>query len=274
MTIQPYSLKSPLLTAIMFTSCYGLYILNIYWFYILNKILYKGLTKFFTQMNTDQMCQWLCSYIHMVNIPLAIYLYSQKPNEKYLFDMIGITGLSITSYFYHHDIYKRLSLKQITEYVMPDHIDHTLFIHDSVFIHIRSFLTVFTNFYNHVHFVPFVLVSAMVHLTTYYRTILHLIQGKMTKNKDESASSDGIKNRCEMDFVSVVNLLSMLPISVDILFIFLNSPVEFGVPFLSVNIAMALLFVVEPFYKLNHVAFHLLLVAQNYYLCLSHRGGL
>jgi len=45
-------------------------------------------------------------------------------------------------------------------------------------------------------------------------------------------------------------------------------------PFLSVNIAIALLFVVEPFYKLNHVAFHLLLVAQNYYLCLSHRGGL
>jgi len=44
---------------------------------------------------------------------------------------------------------------------------------------------------------------------------------------------------------------------------------EIAIPFLLTNIGIVLLFIVEPFYKLTHVAFHLLLIVQNYYLCLS-----
>ena len=62
----------------------------------------------------------------------------------------------------------------------------------------------------------------------------------------------------------------ILPLGVDILLIAANSPKEIAIPFVIVNMTMALLIVVEPFYKLTHFAFHVLLIAQNYYLCLSH----
>jgi len=260
--IWGYSSENPLLSALLVTSCYGLYILNIYWFYIINKILYKGLTKLFEGFNTDQMCHLLCSYIHILNIPLAVYIYSQQPNEKYLFDMIGITTLTVTSFLYHHDIYKRLSQTQITEYSIPDKDNYAFFLHDCVFINVRSFLTTVTCYYNHPQLFSILVISSMTHLTSIYRVVLNLFEVVV----EHETAKNG--------FFQIHNVITMLPIGLDILFIFANSGNETAVPFLSVNIAIALLFVVEPFYKLNHVAFHLLLVAQNYYLCLSHRGGL
>lgn len=262
--IWGYSSENPLLSALLVTSCYGLYILNIYWFYIINKILYKGLTKLFTGINTDQMCHLLCSYIHILNIPLAIYVYSQQLNEKYLFDMIGVTTLTVTSFLYHHDIYKRLSQTQITEYSIPDKDNYAFFLHDCVFINVRSFLTTVTCYYNHPQLFSILVISSMTHLTSIYRVVLNLFEVVVERGPENETEKHG--------FLQIHNVITILPIGLDILLVFANSYNEAAVPFLSVNIAIALLFVVEPFYKLNHVAFHLLLVAQNYYLCLSHRG--
>ena len=103
--IWAYSSENHLLNVILFSSCYGLYILNIYWFYIINKILYKGLTKIFSGMNIDQTGRWLCPYIHILNIPLTVCIYYQQPNEKYLFYMIGVTALCGTSFLYQYDLF-------------------------------------------------------------------------------------------------------------------------------------------------------------------------
>ena len=65
--------------------------------------------------------------------------------------------------------------------------------------------------------------------------------------------------------------MTAIPIACDAFAIYMNSPKEISIPYLLVNITMGLLFVVEPFNKLTHVAFHILLVAQAYYMCLSSR---
>lgn len=106
----------------------------------------------------------------------------------------------------------------------------------------------------------------MTHLTSIYRVVLNLFEVVVERGPDNEKENQG--------FLQIHNVITMLPIGLDILLVFANSYNEAAVPFLSVNIAIALLFVVEPFYKLNYAAFHLLLVAQNYYLCLSHRDGL
>jgi len=62
----------------------------------------------------------------------------------------------------------------------------------------------------------------------------------------------------------------MFPIMCDVLLICANSSTEIRIPFLLVNIMIALLFIVEPFYKLTHAGFHMLLISQNYYMCLSN----
>lgn len=110
--IRGYSSGNLLLSAILVTSCYCLYILNIYWFFILNKILYKILTKVFSGMNIDQTSRWLCPYIHILNIPLTVYIYFQQPNEKYLFYVICITSLSATSLIYQCNYQQGLSKYQ------------------------------------------------------------------------------------------------------------------------------------------------------------------
>jgi hypothetical protein len=64
-------------------------------------------------------------------------------------------------------------------------------------------------------------------------------------------------------------MILSIPIAFDVILIFMNSPINIEIPFLLVNIVIGLLFLIEPFYKLTHFAFHILLIAQNYYICLS-----
>jgi hypothetical protein len=71
-------------------------------------------------------------------------------------------------------------------------------------------------------------------------------------------------------FLNNNNIITFIPISCDVLLIFMNSPNEIAIPYLFVNIMIGLLFLINPFYKLTHVAFHLLLIAQSYYMCLSN----
>ena len=255
-----YSSTNPLLSAILFASCYGLYILNVYWFLIMNKILYKNLIKF-VNINTDKLCHYICSFTQMANIPVALYIYSWNKNEKYLFDMIGITGLSIFSYIYHYDIYKRLYQNQITESEVPDGKNVNYFFYDCVSIHVRSFLTVVTSYYMYEQSFPVIMVSGLYHLISIYVVVLNLFE-LFVRPEDVKDS-----------FIDIHNVITILPVGVDILLVAANSPKEIGIPFILVSMTMALLFVVKPFYKLTHVGFHVLLIAQNYYLCLSHTNS-
>lgn len=62
------------------------------------------------------------------------------------------------------------------------------------------------------------------------------------------------------------NIIAILP---DVICVFYNSNKRIAIPFLLTNIVITLLLIIKPFYKLTHVAFHVLLIVQNYYLCLS-----
>ena len=62
----------------------------------------------------------------------------------------------------------------------------------------------------------------------------------------------------------------MIAIAYDILLVYSNSSTELAVPFLFTNIVILLLFLVNPFYKLDHVAFHIGLIIQNYYMSMSN----
>jgi len=254
-----YSPNNYLLISIMLTSTYGLYILNLYWFFIMNKMLYKKITKI-VNINTDVMCHFLCSYIHWVNVPLSYYIYMYNPNEKYIFDMIGITCLSISSFKYHYDIYERLYDKQIENYELPNKDNIILFINDSLSIQLRSFLVIVTSYYYSQHLLLALFISGMSHVVSIYHSIINILQLFIDYDNNKDT------------FLSFHNIILTIPIAGDVFLIILNSPIEIAIPLLLVNIAIALLFVTEPFYKLTHFAFHLGLIAQNKYICLSNRS--
>jgi hypothetical protein len=255
---QKYSHSNHYLSTILLISCYGLYILNLYWFLIINKIVYKNITKFIN-INNDTICHFLCSYSQYINIPVSYYIYSQQPNEKNIFDMTGIIMQGVSSYIYHNDIYKRLQQQKITEYELPSKDNILIFLNDVIFINIRSFLVVTTSYYNNKHFLVALFTSGCFHMSSLYFCIVNIF---------DLLVIDYEKNK--PIFLICHNIYTMIPIIYDILLVYSNSPNEIAVPFLLTNFGIGLLFLVSPFYKLNHVVFHIGLLIQNYYMTLSN----
>jgi hypothetical protein len=75
------------------------------------------------------------------------------------------------------------------------------------------------------------------------------------------------------NFLNIHHVFTTIPIGVDVSLIAMNSTSQIAISFVFVNILMAMMLVVEPFYKLSHVALHILLITQTYYLCLSHSSN-
>jgi len=132
-----------------------------------------------------------------------------------------------------------------------------LFVKDCVLIHLRSFLTIATNYYSSRH-LPFVLLfSGISHAVSVLHGFLNILDLFIDRDKIKDA------------FLDCHTIILAIPIVFDVSMLFMNSSIEVSVPFMLVNIVIGLLFAIKPFYKTNHVAFHSFLVAQNYYMCLS-----
>lgn len=236
---------------------YCLYILNIYWFFIINKVIYRSIAEFIG-CDKDIVCHKLCSYTLFTNVIVALCIYSYNAEEKHIFDLVGNIVLSINSYIYHYDIYLRLYHNQIQDYSLPSKDNIILFINDCLSIHLRSFLVFFTNYYNSSSVYSLVTLSVQLHLICIYFGFMNILQLFIDHDKNKDT------------FLKYHNLFTMTPIGLDILLIALNSPPEIAVPYSLVNIAILMLFVIEPFHKLTHFSLHALLIAHNYYMCLSN----
>jgi hypothetical protein len=147
--------------------------------------------------------------------------------------------------------------KQIEEYSIPNKENIVFFLNDSIFINVRSFLVLATNYYNSKNLLYFLLISCIFHLVSIYQCILNILKLFIDYDKNKDI------------FLNCHNIIMATPIAFDVFLLFINSTNEISIPFLLVNITMWLLFVVEPFYKLTHVSFHIFLIVQNYYICLS-----
>jgi hypothetical protein len=181
-----------------------------------------------------------------------------NPNEKYIFDMIGLSVLSLSSYMYHFDIYKRLCDKKIDDHDTPNKDNIVLFLNDILSIHFRCFLVVLTNYYYSPHLFFALLLSGIFHVSSIYHSFVNILDLFVDHEKNKET------------FLNRHNIISSIPIAVDVLFISANSTTDIAIPYLLINILIGLLHVVNPFYKLTHVAFHVLLIVQNYYMCLSN----
>jgi len=259
--INKYTPNSPINSSVLYISIYSLYLLNLYWFLLITKIIYKIVFKN-TSIDTEKMCHSICSYIHYVNIPLAAYLYSYNKREQNIFDVSGIIILSVASFLYHYDIYEKLYTNQIAEYKIPEDIAYVYFLNDSICIHIRSFLAVITNFYTSPYLYTVSTVCGLFQLGCIYCGIVNIIELLSKKTYNQS------------NFLKIHYIFTFLPVGIDILAIYLNTKShQLATPYLIVNIIIAFLFIIDPFYKLTHVAFHVMLIMQNWYICLSSNNN-
>ena len=113
-------------------SIYGLYILNIYWFTIMTKVMIKQLLKpYFTNEINDT----LCFFLRLIKSTMHLFSFSIK-KDIYLLDIISISSLSLTSYNFNSS--------EITEFITNNE-NPKLNIKECVFLHLNSFIGILIN---------------------------------------------------------------------------------------------------------------------------------
>ena len=232
---------------------YTLYIINLYWFVIMNKYVYDKIKIVRGALINHK----VCGYIKLINIPLTIFMYSYNPTKRYIYDLLGITLLSITTYQNHNDIYNKLINKKIDERSFTDKEELNDLLFETICIHLRSYLSILTNYYNveNVFFILFV--SGIFHLYSIFLSNMNVIN--LFIHQDDNQV-----------FLDCHKIILAVPIACDCFLIFMNSPNEIAIPYFLINIISTLLSIVKPFEQLTDIAFQTLLIGQTYYSCLSN----
>lgn len=208
--------------------------------------------------NSYVLTNFLCAFIHYINIPVCMYMYSYSNNEKYILDIIGVVTLSVSSHFYHYDIYSLLVKNKDENYIYPKKYNYIYFFNDQLSIHMRTILVLATNYYNTDYLYNVLSISILLHSVSIYNSIINMMDIVV----DE-------KYRKENFFVITHGIIA-LPVMFDVFLVCLNTTTDIAIPFLFVNILLLFVSVIEPAYKYNQVLIHLLLLFQNYYVCLSN----
>lgn len=241
-------------STILIGACDCLFVMNLYWFAIMNKVVYKNLIKFI-DIDKDIVCRFICSYTYFIHIPLVFCMYTL--NNKYIYDILGVCMLSISSHAYHYDIYTRFRNK---EYFLPNKDNIVLFANDTLFIHMRCILGLITKFYNSSK--ESLYISLTLRFICFYAGIINILY----LMKDTNSNS----NINHSKFYKYHNLTMFIPYLYDSCLFASRTPIETAIPFLLINTIITMISSIEPFYKLNHVAFHICLIIETYYICLSN----
>ena len=239
-------------TTISLVGLYMLYVINLYWFVMMNNEVFRKIKM----INTDLINYKICAYLHFLNIPLSLFMYSNSPSRRYIYDMIGITLLSISTYDYHYNIYNRILKNKGDFTLLLDSDNIHLLLKECLFIHFRSYLSILTNYY-HVNTLIYILtVSGIFHMYSFFLENMNAIH----------ICLDDSEINVILDYNKII---LCVPVACDCFLIFMNSPSPIAIPFLLVNALLTIVLIVKPFDKMTEVAFQSLLILQTYYSCLS-----
>lgn len=248
---------------LMYSGIYGFFILNIYWFLIMCKVVCK---TFFGEkiMSTEAQinCHRITSFTLFFNPHVAAYVYYHSlPNFSYFFDLIGVVNLGVFNYKYHNSVKKYIQQHKQIQYTSDELF--TYYIMDNFSIHVRSFLCVLTTLCQRlpstIHIVGF---AACVHFYFYHLFVKKI--NNCIKNKEQI-----VYNNCKEknEFLSEINALMSIPITVDTFIIALFSSYYLNaINLCFVTIFMAFTIFIQPFYEYSHVAFHSGLLLKTYFL--------
>lgn len=243
---------------LFFSTAFGYFFLNLYWFLIICKIITKSLIKKLSKKTLQNICHIIVSYSFCFNILIASYVYSFYPKQSNIFDIAGITFLSIYSYKYHDAVVDYLSNNEVIEYSSYELI--VPFVQDKFAIHVRSFGCLLTSSFYSPNLFSTALISSIFHCSSFVSLLLYFYYIKRNNYKicyDDSKTTEY--------FLTTTNILSIIPIIVDSTIIAYNSYdliKQINVLFVSIIIGMILK--MNPFYDLNHIFVHIGLFVQTY----------
>ena len=234
-------------------SMYGLYTLNIYWFAIILKSLFKKCQR--VPLFSARNCEWALQYTCILSLIYVIYTYSnvQNWNPVYRWDIMGYVLLGISSYLYHRTLYQKLAEKTTIDVL--DII--VVYLFDIACINLRTWLTHFTHFtavdgYLSNYSQPIILLSLIIHSVCYIVYCWYICD---LKRKNDAFTIDPNDNNKQI----FVNVLICIPIVFDIIVGFVNNYKCYNLV-LSLVLCMyvnGLIIFIHPFYQANHLVLHI-----------------
>ncbi len=256
-TFAKYTDNRLIPTLHIYISIIGLFTLNVFWFSLICKKIYKTVViRFVPKLNSDYTVEKLSTYSFFANMYAAATSYGSNP--AFFYDIFGISTLSICSYIFHGALAQNFKTQNFINYTSPKLI--TPYIMDVFAIHIRSFLVVVTNFMLSDPSIRYLIfLSAQIHIVAivwFFITFIHII---VTGEQFIYDSDSKEPNK----YRTLFYLLLMVPSGIDCGLIFWNNPsISAKMDLLIINIVVAVVMAVQPFYKLNHLLIHLGLYIQ------------
>jgi len=250
----------------LYTSLYGLYFLNLYWGAIILKTLVK---QFKSQMPSFQQCESIIKYMFFTSPLASLFLYRPFANHIYFIDTIGQCILAVSSYEYH----KAVSQHNLDKNVLDNDIIWP-YIDDVLLIHIRCFCCVLTNtnlYTSLTHNLPImnlqmgkVYFSLLLHTASVYHFVKYLFTLKQDNHSLTINDTDAKK-------LAPLQFLQGFPILIDSLIIaFSTNSLTHRNNMLLITVLIFINGKVAPFYQMNHLVFHILLLLQTIFLCQSN----
>jgi hypothetical protein len=257
-----YNIENSIIKNIkIYSSIYGLFILNIYWFSLICKKLYKAIiVTNFPKLNTEICTEYILSYSFYINLFIVLKYYTGNYNKYLLFDLIGIYILSNISYAYHNEKYNYLTISNNKIFNITSNELLLPFIYDKYAIQLRSLFALISlllmkniyNFYIHI-------IYHSISLFYFNTTIIELLLENKKIIYDNSEESKKI--------IKKFDLLSSIPCLLDIItIIYYSNTIIQKTNLLLITILLCITLFVKPFYNLNHVLLHIFIIFQT--LCI------
>jgi hypothetical protein len=242
-----------------YASMGGMFCLNLYWFSIILKKIYKAVCS---RINRFEYSEYILQYTMFANLYIAYSVYSPHINtifHHYYLDIAGITLISATSYYYHRSNYESLlSEGDQFDCVAMKRLDP--FINDMMSIHARVFLSILTNMIASSRITIWIFASFLYNTLAAFNIKYMLSSMCLHKNRFVYGEIHHLHNRR-------LSIIGGVPIVIDTLYLIYNSnDLYYAACNLTILYLIILVTFIKPFYKMNHTLVHLLLMVQTYYI--------
>jgi len=211
---------------------YIFFTLNIFW----SCIIIKKIAKPLKIIQSEYVSEYFCRYILLINIPITFYKYINTYNNYILIDVIGNIILNIGNYMYHNN----LMLYELYDYPRKK----IYFIIDNISIRTKTILTLTTYcLYKNDHY-TYLYINILYYL---FAGFISYILVYNSKNMD----------------ITKKYVISWLSVDVFVGSLFLAYNYNQFIHMYIILLLLGIVYNCKVFYKVTHIAFHILLVCHN-----------
>ena len=250
-------------------SIYALFGLNIYWFIIIVKIIFKHIGKSITIHDTENILQYSYGFCFLATCG-TYYLFADDFQKWYYADYIAIDVscnflLFLTSYKFHQHIYKQLQRDNLLmNRATFDYKKYLLL--DITAIQLRAIAQVYTHFnMHHIYDYYKYIFSFLVYYLLLVICLVDSVYYNMIVNNVILPITQENKITQKLDLIFGSNAFICIMFSTYGVY---NT--NHAINTLILLYVIFLITIIKPFYNANHLSIHICMILMNYQLVINN----